>query len=278
MRPSSVHSLNGGVTMATAAWPRKAPNRPSEATMWSVKRPRPSTGRTAAFSAGSGMHPVLAVHAERPQREVAGVEVVLEEEHAREARAVPEGIVPAAVLALGAQQVLDARLDRRARRRPDREEPQQRPRRLARDGRPAPGQLRLDVALARLAPPAVGVLVADQPAHRALHVLVPRVHAHGAEPAQDRPRAVDIVDAPASVPGAVVPLAVADELERALRRLELEVVAERAEQLEAAAGEVLGRGVDQGAVVGERDVVQEDAVVVGVGGRGAAAPVLPLAP
>src|SRR6185295_3981941 len=172
------------------------------------------------------MHPVLAVDAEGPQREVLGVEVVLEEEHAREAGAVPERIVPPAVRPLRAQQVLDARLDGRARSGADGEQAQQRPGGLARDGGSPPGQLGLAVALAALAPAAVGVLAADQPAHGALHVLVPRVHAHGPDAAQDRPRAIDIVDAPAAMPGPVMALAVPDELQRALGRLEREVVAE----------------------------------------------------
>src|SRR6185503_16376771 len=168
------------------------------------------------------MHPVLAVDAEGPQREVLGVEVVLEEELAREAGAVPERIVPPAVGALRAQQVLDAGLHGRARGGADREQPEQRPGGLARNGGPAAGQLRFVVALTRLAPAAVGVLAPDQPAYGALHILVARVHAHGPEPAQHGPRAVDIVDAPAAVPGPVVALAVPDELERALGRLELE--------------------------------------------------------
>src|SRR5690242_7749402 len=108
MRPSSAQSLKGGVTTAPSAWPRKAPNRPSESTMWRLHRPRPSIGRRAGARGGSAMHPVLLVHAQRPQREVRRVEVVLEEEHAREAGAVPERVVPAAVRALRAEEVLDA--------------------------------------------------------------------------------------------------------------------------------------------------------------------------
>src|SRR5438552_18394588 len=150
------------------------------------------------------MHAQLAVHAEGPEREVAGVKVVLEEEHPREARPVPERILPAAVRPLGPQQIVDARLDRRPRGGADREEPQQGPGGLARDRRAAPGEVRLDVALARLAPAAVGVLPAHEPAYGALHVLVARVHAHGPQPAQHRPGAIDVVDAPAAGPGAIV--------------------------------------------------------------------------
>src|SRR5262245_2229567 len=110
----------------------------------------------------------VAIDAERPEGEVARVEVVLEVEHAREAGAVPEWIFPRPVRLLRAQQIIDAGLHGRPRRRAGGEEGQQRPRRLAGRRRSAAGQLGALIALARLAPAAVGVLVADEPAHRAL--------------------------------------------------------------------------------------------------------------
>src|ERR1044071_8915037 len=94
MRPSSGHSLNGGVTSATSAWPKKLPKRPRDSTSSVAHRPRPSNGRSAGVSTGSVMHAELAVHAQRPEREVARVEVVLEVEHAREAGPVPERVLP----------------------------------------------------------------------------------------------------------------------------------------------------------------------------------------
>ena len=59
-------------------------------------------------------------------------------------------------------------------------------------------------------------------------------------------------------------LRVAEELDRALGRLEVLAVAERAQELEPAAGQVFGRGIEQGAVIGERDVVEVETIVVGV--------------
>ena len=109
-----------------------------------------------------------------------------------------------------------------------------------------------------------------EPAHRSLDELLARVGADRGEPAHHRPRAVDVVHAPAAVPGAVVALGAADDVERAIRRLEVEAVAQHAEQLEAAPGQIFGGRVEQRAVVGERDVVQIDAVVVGVERRPAA--------
>src|SRR5581483_6529855 len=126
--------------------------------------------------------------------------------------------------------------------------------RLARRRLAGPGQLRPVVALARLAPAAVGVLVVLQPAHRALHVLLAEVLADGAQPAEDGPGTVDVVDPPPAEPGPVGTLRAPDEAEGAPGRLEVGAVAERAQQLEPAAGEVLGRRVEQRPVVGERDV------------------------
>src|SRR5258706_16254208 len=151
MRPSSGHSLKGGVTRAARPWARKLPKRQSESTNSVAHRPRPSNGRSAGATAGSVMHAELAVHPERPEGKVARVEVVLQIEDAREARAVPERVLPGAVRPLRAQQVADAVVDRRSRRVAGGEERQQRPRGLTGDRRPAPGQLGLDVALAGLA-------------------------------------------------------------------------------------------------------------------------------
>src|SRR5690242_5961644 len=115
MRPSSGHSLKGGVTRAATAWPKKVPKRPRDWTNPMAHRPRPSNGLRAGVTTGSVMHAELAVHAQRPEREVARVEVVLEIEHAREAGAVPERVLPRAVGPLGAEQVADAVVDGRAR-------------------------------------------------------------------------------------------------------------------------------------------------------------------
>src|SRR5712691_2518603 len=116
MRPISVHRLNGGVTPAATAWARKPPKRPIDSTIAMAHRPSPSKGRSARAIGCSVMHAELAVHAQGPQREIGGVQVVLEVEHPREAGPVPEWILPAAVGPLRAQQVLDAGLHGRARR------------------------------------------------------------------------------------------------------------------------------------------------------------------
>src|SRR5207244_2480974 len=100
--------------------------------------------------------------------------------------------------------------------------------------------------------------------------LVPWIHPDGAEPAQHGPRSIDVVHAPSAVPRPVMPLRLSYEVEPAARGIELHAVAERAEELEAATGQILRRWIEQRAVVRERDVVQIDAVVVRVEGRPAA--------
>src|SRR5882762_465627 len=97
MRPISGHTLKGGVTRAATACARNPPKRPSDSTIAMAHRPSPSNGRSAGASGRSVMHAQLAVHAESPQREVGGVQVVLEVEHPREAGPVPERVLPAAV-------------------------------------------------------------------------------------------------------------------------------------------------------------------------------------
>src|SRR6266849_3360683 len=254
--------LNGGVTRAATASAKNVPNRPSESTTAIVRPPTASKGRSAGASGRSGMR--AAVDSQRTERELLAVQVVLQVEDPGEARSIPEGVLPRAVVALRPQKIIDAALDRRAARTAGREEAQQRPRGLTRNRLAHAGKLVVVVALAGLAPPAVPVLVALEPSDRALDVLVTRIHADGGEPAQHRPRAIDVVHAPAAVPRSVVSLRVAEEIDRALGGLEVLPVAERAEELEAAPGQVLRRWVEQGAVVGERDVIQIEAVVVGV--------------
>ena len=103
-----------------------------------------------------------------------------------------------------------------------------------------------------------------EPANRALDVFVTRVLADRGEATQHGPRAVDVVHAPAAVPWPVVPLRMAEEIDRPLSGLEVLPIAERAEQLEPAPRQVLRRRIEERAVVGEGDVVQVEAVVVGV--------------
>src|SRR5262245_27880385 len=268
MRTTNGRSLNGGVTSGARASAKKAPNRPRESTSAIVRPPTASKGRSAGASGRSGMR--AAVDSQRPEREILGIQMVLQVEDTRKARPVPESVFPRAVVTLRPQEIVDTPLDGRAPRAAGGEEAEERPRGLARDRFAHAGELVVLVALAGLAPPAVAVLMALEPAHRALHVLVTRIDADGGQPAQHRPRAVNVVHAPAAVPRPVVSLGVAQEIDRALGGLEVLLVAERAQELEPAAGQVLGRRIEQRAVIGEQDVIQVEPVVVGVEGPPAA--------
>src|SRR5947208_11303527 len=159
--------LNGGVTIENSASPKKPPKRPRASTSSIVRRPMVSKGRTTAGTAGSAIEGAL-VHPESPEGEIFRVEVVLQHEDPREAGAVPERIVPAAIGALAVEQMADAALDDVGAGPTRREERKQCPRRLARRRRSPSGQARVVVALARLAPAVVGVLVGVQPPHCAV--------------------------------------------------------------------------------------------------------------
>src|SRR5262250_350051 len=98
MRSTNARSLNGGVTRAASASARNVPNRPRESTRAIVQPPTASNGRSAGASGGSGMR--AAIDSQRPEREILGVQVVLQIEDARKARPVPEGVFPRAVVAL----------------------------------------------------------------------------------------------------------------------------------------------------------------------------------
>src|SRR5262245_17273942 len=149
-RATKAPPVRGGVTRAPRACPRKAPNRPSDARTPSVPAPIRSKGRNSAGTAWSAM-PCAAVRSQRPEGKVAGVVVVLEEEDAWEAGAVPERILPAPTRLLRADQVLDAALRGRP-HGPGRQEPEHRPRRLTRCRGALPGPLGMIIALARLPP------------------------------------------------------------------------------------------------------------------------------
>src|SRR5260370_7577497 len=90
---------NGGVTIENSASPKKPPKRPRASTSSIVRRPMASKGRTTAGTAGSAIEGAL-VHPESPEGEIFRVEVVLQHEDAREARAVPQRLVPAPIAPL----------------------------------------------------------------------------------------------------------------------------------------------------------------------------------
>src|SRR5712691_3170311 len=112
MRSTNARTLNGGVTSVASVCRKNVPKRPSETTMSVAHRPRASKGTRTGDSGRSAMHGA-AVHAERPQRKVLRVEVIVEHEHAREPGAVPPRVVPRAVIPLRRQEIRDPALDGR---------------------------------------------------------------------------------------------------------------------------------------------------------------------
>src|SRR5580765_8500206 len=262
MRSRNARNLNGGVTRTPTASAKNVPNRPRDSTVPIVQPPTASKGRSAGASGGSGMR--AAIDSQRPEREILGVQMVLQVEDPREACPVPERVLPRAVVTLRSQEIVHTALDSRAARSAGREKAQEGPRGLTRNRLAHAGELVVVVALAGLAPAPVAILMALEPADRPLDVFVARIHADGGEPAQHRPRAVDVVHAPPAVPRAVVSLSMAQEIDRALGRLEVLPVAQGTEELQPAPGQVLGGRIEQGTVVRERDVVQVEPIVVGV--------------
>src|SRR5262249_21098610 len=194
-----------------------------------------STGRTTDGTAGSAIEGAL-IHPECPEGEIFRVEGVLQHEDAGKPGTVPERVVPPAVRTLAHEEMPDATLDGLGARTTGRKEGEQRPRGLARRRRTTTGEAGVVGAPTRLAPASVRILVRLQPAHGALDVFLIEALPDRFETPEHRPRAVDVVHAPAAEPRAVVPLRAADEGERAAHRLEVAPIAERAHQLESAAG------------------------------------------
>src|SRR6185503_10284105 len=184
----------------------------------------------------------LARAAERHQREVVAVEVVVDHEPALQLGALGDslarllvaeihasaesvagktgarvvGLVPRSVVALRVDEESDPAADRafvlsivRSNQR------EQRPSRLRRRARPAPAQGVVHVRRARLAPAAVGVLMGDEPFGGRAYVRLRHVLADRGERRQHGRRAINMIDAPAAEPAAVRFLLRADELEPA---------------------------------------------------------------
>ena len=130
------------------------------------------------------------------------------------------------------------------------------------------------VAVGRLAPAAAWLLVGQQPVGPGHDGRIVGRHAHGDQPGERLPGAVDIVDAPAAEPTAVGVLAAADVGHGPIHRRIAQAASQLAQGLEHAAGEVRRAGIDHGVVVGEGDVAEELAVVVAVEGPPAAVAIL----
>src|ERR1700752_5375831 len=150
IRSRKARHLNGGVASAASASTKKVPNRPRDSTAPMVHPPRASKGSSAGASGRSGRR--AAVDSQGSEREILGVQVVLQVEDARKSRSVPQRVVPGAVVALVPQKVIDAALPRGPARATGREQSQQRPGGLARQRLADTRERVVLVALAGLAP------------------------------------------------------------------------------------------------------------------------------
>ena len=123
----------------------------------------------------------IAKAGERPERKKLRIAVVTQVEHARESSRGVERLVPESVFALGRGEIGDAAGDGWVIRLTRRHEPEHRPSRLRGGARRRLEPLvRELVAVAALAPAAVGVLDADEPCDGASHRLRSRILAdHG---------------------------------------------------------------------------------------------------
>src|SRR5918992_3134647 len=96
MRATNARPLNGGVSPVTTAMPKKAPKRPTDSSTPRTHAPRSSNGRSASERGWSTIEPA-AIDPQCPEREVRGVQVVLEHEDPGEAGAVPEPVFPGTI-------------------------------------------------------------------------------------------------------------------------------------------------------------------------------------
>ena len=152
-----------------------------------------------------------------------------------------------------------------------RHQTQQRPGRLRRVGRRRLVAAIVElVAGAVLSPAAVRVLDGDQPVGRLAHARIGRVEAGRVQRAQRRPRAIDIVDAPAAEPAAVRHLLASEIIQPGAHGGTLHRVAKLGHHADAAGADIGRRRVEQRAVIGKGNVVEVVIDVVGVEGAPAA--------
>ena len=124
------------------------------------------------------------------------------------------------------------------------------------------GQFRAGIAVVRLAPAAVGVLLAAQPLQAIAHHRQLAIDTGEPQARQHAPGAVDVVGAPASPPAAIGLLRVAQVLDAALACRSVLRTFSDAKCQQHAAGDVLGWRIEQSAVIGERDRIEKVAIAV----------------
>src|SRR5271156_5152116 len=161
-----------------------------------------------------------------------------------------------------AQQPFDALGNRVASRISGGEQTENGPRGLRRGARADAAGGGVVVAAAGFSPAAVGILHHADPLGCLLNLRLVVPDADGFKTPQDQEGAIDIVDAPAAEPASVLFLLVVNELDGALDALVLAAVAVGGKRFENAAGDVHGRRIEHGVVVGEGDLFEDHLRVV----------------
>src|SRR5207247_3658582 len=141
------------------------------------------------------------VHGQGPEGEVLAVAVVAQIEDAWKPRAGVRTFRPGALRVLLPEQVVHAAQDAERVHLAGAEERDHRPRSLGRCALAHPVRVGLRVRETGFAPPAVRILLRDEPRHRQPDVLGLHVLADRFQPREHGPRPVDIIDAPPTVPG-----------------------------------------------------------------------------
>ena len=123
-------------------------------------------------------------------------------------------------------------------------------------------QLRVAVGFAGFSPAAVFILMRLHPVHRFANVRLAHVLVHRLQAAQDQPGAVNVVHSPATEPAPVRLLFAADEFQRFLYLGMIAVGVQAAHQPQDVPGDVHRGRIEHGAVVGERNQVEQAVIVV----------------
>src|ERR1700681_3964233 len=160
-----------------------------------------------------------AVASKRPDREKFRVTMIAKVEHTRKTGRGELQLRPEAIRVMATQQIVDAACDGAVAHLACRHETEQCPSRLGGSTRCLFMTLVVEcVAVTGLAPTAVCVLGKNQPVDGASDLRRTRTYAGSVESAQDRPRPVDVIYSPTSVPAAVVFLASPQKLDRCRQR------------------------------------------------------------
>ena len=193
--------------------------------------------------------------------EVESVEVVSEVEDFGEACACEPGFIPGACGELCLEEVMDAAEDGGMLWAIDGHEGHGSPGGLAWGGGALAAEGGVFVGIGGFAEGAVGFLVVEEPASGELDPLAVHGVADFSEAAEDLPGAVDVVDAPATEPGAIGFLGGADELDGFGDGGVIGEEAVVAEAFEGSACDIGAGGILDGVMVGEGDVFEELSVM-----------------